>query len=121
MFLRTRTSRYRTGGALVAGLVTSALLLTGCSSGGGGSSTAAPSGSTITVFNGATGTITENFNPFSTTALQPTLGVIFEPLYWYNLASDTEPTPLLATGFEWNEDGTQLDHPHPRGRHVERR
>lgn len=108
MFLRTRTSRYRTGGALVAGLVTSALLLTGCSGGGGGSSTAAPEGSTITVFNGATGTITENFNPFSTTALQPTLGVIFESLYWYNLASDTEPTPLLATGFEWNEDGTQM-------------
>lgn len=108
MFLRTRPGRIRTGGALVAGLVTSALLLTACSGGGGGGASTEASGSTITVFNGATGTITENFNPFSTTALQPTLGVIFESLYWYNLASDTDPTPLLATGFEWNEDGTQL-------------
>lgn len=64
--------------------------------------------SSVTVFNGATGTISENFNPFSSTALQPTLGVIFEPLFWYNAASDEEPMPLLAESFAWNEDGTQL-------------
>ena len=109
MFLRTRPGRYRTGGALVAGIVTSTLLLAGCTGGSSkDTSTSDASGATITVFNGSTGTITENFNPFSTTALQPTLGVIFEPLYWYNLASDADPTPLLATGYEWNADGTQL-------------
>ena len=35
----------------------------------------------------------ENFNPFSTTALQPTLGVIYEPLYWYNFAKQSDATP----------------------------
>ncbi|NUR98739.1 MAG: ABC transporter substrate-binding protein [Kribbellaceae bacterium] len=51
---------------------------------------------------------TENFNPFSSTALQPTLGVIYEPLYWYNFAKQSEPTPVLASGFSWNAAGTEL-------------
>ncbi|TDE97358.1 ABC transporter substrate-binding protein [Occultella glacieicola] len=54
------------------------------------------------------GEIVENWNPFSPTALQPTRGVIFETLYWYNLAAEADPTPMLATGYEWNSDGTQL-------------
>ncbi|RYV51939.1 ABC transporter substrate-binding protein [Pengzhenrongella frigida] len=92
-----------------AGLAVSALLLTGCSSSSAETSTeGGSSAETLTIFNGSTGTITENFNPFSTTALQPTLGVLFESLYWYNLASEAEPTPLLAEGFEWNADGTAL-------------
>ncbi|WP_435737926.1 ABC transporter substrate-binding protein [Cellulosimicrobium sp. PMB13] len=103
MFLhRTRTF------TVAAAAVASVALLAGCSGGAGDGTTSAGDGTSITVFNGSTGTITENFNPLSTTALQPTLGVIFQPLYWYNLASDAEPTPLLATGFEWNEDGTVL-------------
>ena len=105
-----RRSRSRHGRALVAtAAVASAALLAACGgpSGGTGATTGGDA-SSITVFNGSTGTITENFNPLSTTALQPTLGVIFQPLYWYNLASDAEPTPLLATAHEWNEDGTQL-------------
>lgn len=93
---------------VAAAAVASVALLAGCSGGAGDGTTSAGDGTSITVFNGSTGTITENFNPLSTTALQPTLGVIFQPLYWYNLASDAEPTPLLATGFEWNEDGTVL-------------
>ncbi len=97
--------RKRIGVTVTAIAAAAALALTGCGSGGGEKSDA---GSSITVFNGATGTITENFNPFSSTALQPTLGVIFESLYWFNAASDQEPVPMLATGYEWNEDGTQL-------------
>lgn len=100
-----KSSRRRTGAGIVGSLAAAALLLSGCSAspetGSGGEST-------VTVFNGATGTITENFNPFSTTALQPTLGVIFESLYWYNAAQDEEPVPVLATGYEWNEEGTEL-------------
>ena len=102
----TLPARRRLSLAAAAIVGSAALVLTGCGSGGGGSTDDAAS--SITVFNGATGTITENFNPFSTTALQPTLGVVFEPLFWYNAASEADPTPLLATGFEWNEDGTQL-------------
>lgn len=102
----TLPARRRLSLAAAAVVGSAALVLTGCGSGGGGSTD--DDVSSITVFNGATGTITENFNPFSTTALQPTLGVVFEPLFWYNAASEADPTPLLGTGFEWNEDGTQL-------------
>ncbi|MEU2202214.1 ABC transporter substrate-binding protein [Isoptericola sp. NPDC019482] len=88
------------------------LALTACSGGGSGGGGASPSGggkdASITVFNGSTGTINENWNPFSPTALQPTLGVIYEPLFWYNLAETSDPTPLLGTEFAWNDDGTEL-------------
>lgn len=96
--------RGRTTG-IVGSLAAAALLLSACSA---SPNPSAGGDSTITVFNGATGTITENFNPFSSTALQPTLGVIFESLYWYNAAQDEDPVPVLATGYEWNEDGTVL-------------
>ena len=107
-FSGTRPARRR--GLAAAAIVGCAVLaMTGCASGGGGSGDSTDAAATsITVFNGATGTITENFNPFSTTALQPTLGVIFEPLFWYNAASDQDPTALLATGFEWNDAGTEM-------------
>jgi len=106
---RRPRSRHGRALAVATAAVASAALLAACGgpSGGTGATTGGDA-SSITVFNGSTGTITENFNPLSTTALQPTLGVIFQPLYWYNLASDAEPTPLLATAHEWNEDGTQL-------------
>ncbi|RUR03388.1 ABC transporter substrate-binding protein [Labedella endophytica] len=96
--------RRRTVG-VVGSLAAAALLLSACSS----SPESGEAGeSTITVFNGSTGTITENFNPFSSTALQPTNGVVFESLYWYNAAQDEDPVPVLATAFEWNEEGTEL-------------
>ena len=106
-FSGTRPARQRLGLAAAAIVGCTALVLTGCASGGGGES-ADDAASSITVFNGATGTITENFNPFSSTALQPTLGVVFEPLFWFNAAAEEEPTPLLGTAYEWNEAGTEL-------------
>lgn len=105
---RKRTSR---GVTVAAGLAASALAVTGCTSGSSGPSASGPNGSgksQITIFNGATGTIAENFNPFSPTLLQPTLGVIYEPLYYYNLASTAAPKPELATAFKWNAGGTRL-------------
>jgi peptide/nickel transport system substrate-binding protein len=105
----TLSGSRRLGLAAAAMLSVATLTLSGCAGGGGASNEGGGSENTsVTVFNGATGTIAENFNPFSSTALQPTLGVIFEPLFWYNAASDEPPTPLLAESFEWNEDGTQL-------------
>lgn len=103
MLLKSQRKKTRLGLAFAAVLATAALAVTGCSSG-----SSAPQGSSITIFNGATGTIAENWNPFSPTLLQPTLGIIYEPLYYYNLASSAEPKPTLATAYEWNADGTQL-------------
>ncbi|WP_020392260.1 ABC transporter substrate-binding protein [Kribbella catacumbae] len=56
----------------------------------------------------SSGSIAENFNPFSPTALQPARGIIYEPLYYYNLMSSGDPKPMLATGYSWNADGTKL-------------
>ena len=103
MRLTSQPKKKRLGLAFTAVLAGTALAVSGCSS-----KPAASKGSAITIFNGATGTIAENFNPFSPTELQPTLGIIYEPLYYYNLASSAEPKPQLATGFKWNADGTQL-------------
>lgn len=75
----------------------------GPNSGGGGAG-----GGTLTVFNGATGTVTVNFNPQSPTALQPTRGVIYEPLFFYNLITGEDPQPMLGTEYSWNDDGTVL-------------
>jgi peptide/nickel transport system substrate-binding protein len=91
------------GVALVA-----ALAVAGCSSSSSGGKKTAGGASSITIFNGSTGTITENFNPFSPTLLQPTTGVIYEPLYYYNLASDVAPKPMLATAFGWDKAGRKL-------------
>src|SRR3954467_12322668 len=91
---------------VAAGATGAAVLLAACSgntAGGGG--TKADAKSSITV---GAGTITKNFNPFSPTALQPTLGALSEPLYWYNFAKKSDPTPVLATSFSWNAAGTEL-------------
>ncbi len=95
---------------VAAAVTAAALLFAGCSGNDAGDNTSGKAGAdaSITVFNGATGTITKNFNPFSTTALQPTLGVLYEPLYWYNFAKKSDPTPVLASGFSWNAAGTEL-------------
>jgi peptide/nickel transport system substrate-binding protein len=103
--LRTpQRRRPRLGVALAASLAATALAISGCS----GGTPAASGKSQITIFNGATGTIAENFNPFSPTMLQPTLGVIYESLYYYNLASTAAPAAQLATAFKWTDDGKQL-------------
>lgn len=110
MNFRTRRPAQRR--ALVAAAATASLtlILAACSSGdpdpaGTGSGSGEDGTTSISV---SFGEIVENWNPFSPTALQPTRGVIFETLYWYNLADEADPTPMLATGHEWNEDGTQL-------------
>ncbi|GAB2631917.1 ABC transporter substrate-binding protein [Kribbella swartbergensis] len=109
--LRNSTNRPRVRrplGAVAAGTAAT-LLLAACSGAGTGTGTGnqtAAKDASVTVAAGAI--TTKNFNPFSSTALQPTLGVIYEPLYWYNFAKKSDPTPVLATGYSWNPAGTEL-------------
>ncbi|RZT20502.1 peptide/nickel transport system substrate-binding protein [Kribbella sp. VKM Ac-2569] len=101
----TNRPRVRRLVSAAAAATATALLLAACEGAAAGNQTANKDAS-ITV---AAGDITtENFNPFSSTALQPTLGVIYEPLYWYNFAKQSDPTPVLASGFSWNPAGTEL-------------
>ena len=90
----------------LAAVAALALALSACSGSGGG--TQGKAGGAVTIFNGATGTIVENWNPFSPTMLQPTNGLIYEALHWYNLAKDEKPRPMLATGYAWDGTGKQL-------------
>lgn len=109
MQLHARRRTRRLTLSVTALVASAALCLSACS--GNDAPTPQNNGgaqSAITVFNGSTGSLTENFNPYSPTALQPTLGVIYQPLYYYNLAADVAPAPMLATAFTWNDDGTQL-------------
>ncbi|GAA4160838.1 ABC transporter substrate-binding protein [Gryllotalpicola daejeonensis] len=105
--MTTTRKRLLIGAAALA--ATAALALSGCS-GSSGSTTKAGSNSTVTVFSGQVGNFTENFNPLSPTGsgLQPTNGVIYEPLFYYNKAAAGDPVPLLGQSFSWNADGTVL-------------
>jgi peptide/nickel transport system substrate-binding protein len=82
-------------------------VLAGCSSSDGEAKPSAAN-SSITIFNGANGAIVENWNPFSPTQLQPTNGTMMEALFWYNVASEAPPAPMLGTAYQWNADGTEL-------------
>lgn len=109
MLLTSQRRRTRITLAFAAVLAGGALALSGCSSSSSGARGSSDAGtSRITIFNGATGTIAKNFNPFSPTLLQPTLGLIYEPLFYYNLASSADPKPELATAYKWNDAGTEL-------------
>ena len=85
-----------------------ALALAGCSP--KTSPTNSSGETTITLFNGSVGNFTENFNPLLSTGaeLQPSQGVIYETLFYYNMARAQKPVPVLATAYSWNADGTQL-------------
>jgi peptide/nickel transport system substrate-binding protein len=95
--------------AAVAAAAALTLAAAGCSGDKEDGGTKSNAGnSSITIFNGSTGTIVENWNPFSPTLLQPTQGLIYETLYWFNFAKESEPTPMLATAYSWDSTGKVL-------------
>lgn len=112
--MRTHSLRRRVA-ATVAGVAVAAVALTGC--GGGGSSStqsdAAGGGSsssdaTMNIYAGLPTPVVANFNPFSPSRLNVTLGVMFEPVFYYNKVQSGPPTPVLGESREWSEDGTEL-------------
>lgn len=88
----------------------SVLALSGCAGSGAGAPGASDEAPTLNVYNGATGTFVENWNPFSPTVLADVHGLIYEPLFYFNnLKSLSEPpVPVLGESYEWNVEGTQL-------------
>lgn len=95
----------RRGRVFALGAVTVGLIAAGCSSDDG----AGDEDSTLVVYTGQAEDYQVNFNPYSPNAIEGP-GTIFEPLFYYNILAeaDDEPTPRLATGFEWNDEGTEL-------------
>ena len=103
MWFKFSRKGIRRGVAAVLAAVTT-VSLAAC---GGGAAKSSPS-ETLNVWSGLTGTLNENFNPFYAAPLAGTSGIIYEPLFWYNFAKESDPTPMLATDYSWNDDGSVL-------------
>jgi peptide/nickel transport system substrate-binding protein len=101
------TTRPRRAALALSSLAVLALALNACSS---GKVDSGKQGGTTTVSVGTSDIGTENFNPFNNTGafMQPTQGVIYEALFYYNKAAAGDPVPVLGTGFTWDTDGTTL-------------
>ena len=105
--MRART-RIRRGGVLLSVALVGASLLAACS---GSSSSGTASGITkadINLYNGATGSMTRNYNPFSPTALGGTRGMIYETLYFFNQAKAQDNRPWLAEKYGISTDGKKI-------------
>lgn len=74
-----------------------------CSGAGGGGQ----SRDTLVVYTGQAGDFQLNFNPYAPTQIEGP-GTIYESLFFFNIAKDVPPKPMLGTEFEWNADGTEL-------------
>jgi len=55
---------------------------------------------------GQGGQFQENFSPYSSGQLQGTLGLIYQPLFYFNPAGTA--TPLLGSNFSWSNHSTVL-------------
>lgn len=86
--------------------------LTACTTGTAATSdgTAASGGSArvITAETGQAGQFVDNFNPFSPNAQRPTLGMIYEPLMFFNIAKAGAGKPWLAKSYAWSNGGKTI-------------
>ncbi|MEA4943419.1 MAG: ABC transporter substrate-binding protein [Propionicimonas sp.] len=102
--------------ALVAGSAALTLLLAGCSgsqqpsaSGDSGDPAKPAAGRPLRVWGGNTTPIAENFNPFNIdTALYPTFGAIYEPLFFFNQLVADPPVGLIGDSYQYSADGKVL-------------
>ena len=93
----------RIGTFLLAFLVASSLLLSACNSGAKN----VAHHNYITVVANASGDYTQNFNPYNTSNLTTSQGVIYETLLFFN-RGDESVTPWLASGYQYSSDLTQI-------------
>lgn len=105
MSVHTRLGRGGRVRGAVVGILAVALSVAGCagSPGDGGGKNA----DTLVAYTGQAGDYQYNFNPWAPTHIGGG-GTVFEPLFYFNVARQTDPVPRLGTAFQWNEDGTQL-------------
>jgi peptide/nickel transport system substrate-binding protein len=86
-------------------------ILAACSSSGGSSggsgSASGPSG-LVTGALGNSTTFSADFNPFSPNAQDPTYGMIYEPLMYFDTAQSGTVTPWLATSYKWGGGGKSI-------------
>jgi peptide/nickel transport system substrate-binding protein len=98
------TRHWRAPSAAAVGALMLVGLAAGCSSNGGTSSQPSAS-SVLTVTTGSAGVFADNFNMFSPNAEDPTNGMIYEPLFFYDTAKSGSVQPWLGTSFAWSNGG----------------
>lgn len=91
------------GTFLLAFLVAFSLLLSACSTGG----KHVAHRNYLTVVANASGDYTQNFNPYNTSNLTTSQGVIYETLLFFN-RGDESITPWLASNYQYSSDLTQI-------------
>jgi len=102
-----RTGKRKIALTAVAGASVLALGLTACGAGGNDGS-GADGDRALRVWAGSQTPITANYNPFAPTVLHGALGPIYEPLFFFNKTSDSEPDGMIGDTYEYNEDGTVI-------------
>ncbi|WP_055588967.1 ABC transporter substrate-binding protein [Peterkaempfera griseoplana] len=65
-------------------------------------------GGTVTIANEQGQTWTCQFNPFNPAAYLESNGFVYEPLIYVDSLNNQAETPMLATGYRWNADKTQI-------------
>src|SRR5580693_5487526 len=78
---------------------------------GSGSSTKSNASNTLVMESSPETTITDDFNPFVSTAAPQGMGatgLIYEPLLQFDLASPPKYTPWLATAYSWSNGGKSI-------------
>jgi peptide/nickel transport system substrate-binding protein len=94
----------------VAGLLAAGLGACGSSPSSSSSGTSASS-TTLTMESSPETTITDDFNPFVSTAAPQGMGatgLIYEPLLQFDIASPPKYYPWLATGYSWSNSGKTI-------------
>lgn len=76
---------------------------------GTGPAAAAAAGSVLTVDLGDSGIFPDVFNPFAPPGTEdPTFGMIYEPLMFFDTAKQGVVDPWLATGYKWGDGGKSI-------------
>jgi peptide/nickel transport system substrate-binding protein len=106
--MRPGGRRIAARGAVTVGAVL--ILAAALSACGGGSDSGQAGGSskTLVVSTGASGNFVDNFNPFSPEQQDPTRGMIYEPLYFFDTADAARKSPWLATSYTFSNGGKTL-------------
>jgi peptide/nickel transport system substrate-binding protein len=71
-------------------------------------STQTSSQGVVTVTTGAAGTFADDFNPFSPNAEDPSHGMIYEPLFFFDTADAGKISPWLGTSYAWSNHGKTI-------------
>jgi len=76
--------------------------------GGSAAATSYKKGGSVTISNEAGQNWTCQFNPFNPAVSSLSVGFVYEPLVYVNSLQSGKATPMLASAYQWNADGTQI-------------